>query len=306
MGPHVCRELVSLGHSVTVFHRGKTVASLPEGVNTVRGDRQQLGRHIDELRAVKADVVIDMIAFTTADTKDLLEVFGGHVPRAVVASSCDVYRNFGGLIGVETLPPEMGALTEESAVRSKRYPFRAQAKGRSDWAYEYEKLDVEELLERSKELPSSVIRLPMVYGEGDYRRRTSPYLKQAKEKGKVIMGETHAAWRTHRGYVENMAHGIVLAAVNPVSAGRTYNVADATSQSELEFAKMILKSVGMDVPVEVVPDPKLATEDRFPGDPHYPLELDTTRIRTELGHTDVVPLEESISRTAKWELSTLK
>ncbi len=38
IGPWVVRHLVTMGHDVTLFHRGKTKAELPEPVNHIYGD----------------------------------------------------------------------------------------------------------------------------------------------------------------------------------------------------------------------------------------------------------------------------
>ncbi|MGD9140210.1 MAG: NAD-dependent dehydratase, partial [bacterium] len=42
MGPRVVARLACEGHEVTVFHRGKTTAELPQGVQEVVGDRNRL------------------------------------------------------------------------------------------------------------------------------------------------------------------------------------------------------------------------------------------------------------------------
>lgn len=305
IGPHILRELTTLGHSLTIFHRGKTLADLPPGIAVVRGDRHQLGQHITELRATKPDVVIDMIAFTRHDAQDLVEVFSGYAARTVVASSCDVYRNFGGLIGIESAEPETTPLTESSPLRNKRYPYRPQAKNPSDWVYEYEKLDVEEVVTSTPALPGTIIRLPMVYGEGDRQRRLSTYLKPLAANEPIVLSATHAAWRTHRGYAQNMAHAIVLAATNPVAAGQIYNAADATSLTEADFARAVLTAANSDAEVKILPDDQIPADKRYPGDPHYPLEIDTSKIRSHLAYTDLVSLPDSLRKTAAWEQSTL-
>jgi nucleoside-diphosphate-sugar epimerase len=306
MGPVVVRQLLEAGHEVTIFHRGKTSAAFPAGVKVIKGDRQQLGSQMLALRATQPDVVVDMICMTRADAKDLVSVFSGIARRAVVASSCDVYRNFGGLIGVETEAPTGGKLTESSALRSGRYPFRPQATGPGDVMYNYDKLDVEEEL-RSAPLASCILRLPMVYGEGDRQRRLSGYLKKLKAGAKTItLGATHSAWRSNRGFVDNMASAIAAAILKDTSAGKTYNVADATALTEKEFVEEVIRASGFAAEVSVVADDAVPAESRFPGDARYHMEIDSSRIRAELGHADVVATPAAIARAAKWELATLQ
>jgi nucleoside-diphosphate-sugar epimerase len=307
IGPHVCGALLAQGHEVTVFNRGRTSRTIPGNVKNLRGDRHHLGRHITELRDVRADVVIDMICMTRHDAADLVEVFRGHAGRAVVVSSADVYRNFGGLIGIETGQPNEGPLPEGAPLRTKRFPFRAQAKSSSDPMYEYDKLDVEETV-RSGWASATLLRLPMVYGEGDRQRRFSAYVKAAIDSTSIVLGKTHAAWRTHRGYVENMSDAIVKCVLDERSTGRTYNVADAQSLSELELAQHIAAAMGRTpgVDVKVVEDSDVPASQRFPGEARYALEIDSGLIRSELGHTDRVATREAIERTVRWEMAMLK
>src|SRR5688500_10716513 len=78
-------------HDIAVFHRGLTPAVFPDGVTELLGDHAELESHRAALLGFAADVVLDMIAFTEANATGLADLFSGHVPRLVVASSCDVY-----------------------------------------------------------------------------------------------------------------------------------------------------------------------------------------------------------------------
>ena len=83
-GPHIVRELAEGGHDVTVFHRGRTVASLPTGVHEMLGDRAGLASHRDAFARLAPDVVLHMLAFTRADATLLVETFRGIAGRSVV------------------------------------------------------------------------------------------------------------------------------------------------------------------------------------------------------------------------------
>ena len=64
IGPAVVRRLVEQGHSVAVFHRGRTNANLPASVAHVLGDRKDLPSFATEFRRFSPEVVIDTIALT--------------------------------------------------------------------------------------------------------------------------------------------------------------------------------------------------------------------------------------------------
>lgn len=69
MGPYVVRRLVERGHEVAVFHRGRTEAELPEGVEELRGNRRRLEEHAEELRRTRPDVVLDMVPMNESDAR---------------------------------------------------------------------------------------------------------------------------------------------------------------------------------------------------------------------------------------------
>ena len=61
-------------------------------------------------------------------------------------------------------------------------------------------------------LPGTVLRLPTVYGPGDYQHRLFEYLKRMDDGRPAIpLGEGVASWRWTHGYVEDVALAVVLA-----------------------------------------------------------------------------------------------
>ena len=77
IGPALVRRLVAWGHDVAIFHRGRTRAQLPSSVKELIGDRHRLEESRDDFREFAPDVVVDMIAFTEADARGLVETFRG-------------------------------------------------------------------------------------------------------------------------------------------------------------------------------------------------------------------------------------
>jgi len=59
IGRFAVSVLTQQGHAVAVFHRGTTAA--PAGVEEIRGNRNQLGNSIQELKRFVPDVVIDLV-----------------------------------------------------------------------------------------------------------------------------------------------------------------------------------------------------------------------------------------------------
>ncbi len=289
-----------MGHSVSIFHRGSTRNDSP--VESILGERRDLA-----VLRPKADVVIDLILSSGAQAKSLMEAFRGVAGRVVAASSMDVYRACGVLHGSEEGPLEPTPLTEDSPLRTKlqTYPA-AQVKMLQKlfgWLDdEYDKIPVERAILGDPELPGTVLRLPMIYGPGDRLRRFHSTLKRIDDgRREILFEEGWAAWRSPRGYVENVAAALALAAVSERAAGRVYNVAETPAFTELEWAGKIAAATGWDGELVTLPKERTPAHLAPPGNSAQHWEADSTRIRRELGYREPAPLDEAIRRTIDWE-----
>jgi nucleoside-diphosphate-sugar epimerase len=300
IGPHVVRTLAADGHTVAVFHRGQTTPELPAGVVHLSGNRDRLTEHASDLRRFAPLVVLHLIAYVEDHARQMVEVFRGVAERTVTVSSGDVYRAYGVFHGTEAGALEPVPVTEEAAVRQSLYPYRPHAKGTDDLLYSYDKIPVERAAQSDSKLPTTVLRLPMVYGPGDAQRRFAGYLRRMTDGRRAIpLGETFAGWRCTRGYVEDVAAAIALAATNGRAAGRTYNVGETTALSETELVSAIGNAAGWTG--EVIPLPGWPAP--MPGNYRQDIVTDTTRIRRDLGFREVVPPHEALARAVRSELA---
>ncbi|MBV6626814.1 MAG: NAD-dependent epimerase/dehydratase family protein [Rivularia sp. (in: Bacteria)] len=304
IGPWVVRHLVTMGHDVTIFHRGKTKADLPENVHHIYGDRSQLQDFKSEFENLSPDVVVDMICYTESEARMLINVFKGITRRVVAISSMDVYRAYSIILGKES-GTEKVPLTEDSALRTSLYPFKDLSIKLSEKPADYDKILVERVV-MSSEVPGTIIRLPMVYGENDPLNRISPYLKRMDDsRDAIIFLDIIAKWRGSYGYVENIGYAIALAVTNEKAAGRIYHVAEPEAFSEGERVTKIGKLAGWKGKVVSL------SKEKFPQDWNLPLKseqdwcLDSTRIRNELGYKEIVSVEEALKRTIEWERNNL-
>jgi nucleoside-diphosphate-sugar epimerase len=151
-------------------------------------------------------------------------------------------------------------------------------------------------------LPATVLRLPMIYGPGDPLHRWFPTIKRMEDgRRAIVMPRSVAQWRSPRGYVENVAAAIALAATHRAAAGRIYNVAESESYSEAEWSRLIGEIAGWRGKVVAVPDEKAPAASRSPGRLEQHWVADSSRIRRELGFAEPVNREEAIRRTIEWE-----
>ena len=237
IGRFVVATLKQQGHALAVFHRGTTAA--PAGVDEILGDRNQLNASTQELKRFAPDVVIDLVISSGPQAEELMNVFRGATRRVVMLSSMDVYRAAGVLHGTESGPLQEVPLTEESELRRILHPYPPESMQLLHKIFpwvtdDYDKIPAERTVMNDRELPGTVLRLPMVYGPGDPLHRFYPVVKRVADRRRhIIFPETLAAWRSPRGYVENVAAAIALAATDDRATRRVYNVCEEPPFSEL-------------------------------------------------------------------------
>lgn len=300
IGRPLVRELAAMGHAVAVLTRSGASTGLP--AESIAGERGDLAT----LRP-QADVVIDLILSSGAQAGTLMGAFRGVATRVVAASSMDVYRACGVLHGSEQGPLEAVPLTEDSALRTKlqTYP-QASVKALQKifpWLDdEYDKIPVERAILADPQLPGTVLRLPMIYGPGDRLHRLQPVLKRIDDgRRRILIEEGWADWRSPRGYVDNVAAAIALAAVSGQAAGRVYNVAEQPAFSECEWAGKIAAATGWTGEFAIVPKDRMPPHLTQKGNSAQHWAADSSRIRRELGYREPVPLDEAIAGTIEWE-----
>ena len=145
----ITRFLVERGDDVTLYNRGQTDADIPEGYDTITGNRKDYAAFEAQMaEAGNFDAVIDMIGFIPADVESAIRAFHGNIGQFIFCSTVDVY----------TKP-------------AQRYPIREDAARQPmpSFPYAYNKATCERLLEAAHErgdFPVTIIRPAHTYGEG--------------------------------------------------------------------------------------------------------------------------------------------
>ncbi|PYT06707.1 MAG: NAD-dependent dehydratase [Acidobacteria bacterium] len=300
IGTRVVRRLIEEGHEVTVFHRGQTNSEIPGSVQHILGERDNLSGFASEFARIAPDIVLDMICYNEQEAETLMNTFRGIARRIVVASSMDVYRAYGCLLGLEAAPPDPMALAENSPLRESRFSYRGQAKGPDDMAFDYDKIPVEHVVMSDSDLPGTVLRLPAVYGPGDHR--AFEHLKRMEDgRPVVLLEENHARWRWTRGYVDNVAAALALAVTDDRAASRIYNVGEADALTESEWVFSIGLAAAWTGEIVVLQKGAMPEHLAVPYSFEHHLGADTSRIRRELGYEDQITRDEAIRETVDWE-----
>ncbi len=262
IGAHVTRQLFAQGADVTVYHRDRTEHPLlPPVAHVCSPSAEYPVVNFPDALKRNWDAVVHMVAMGDADARAAADALDGRAGRMVLISSGDVYRAYGRLTRLEPGPPDPVPLTEDAPLRTRLYPYRGQEKALSPYAHDYEKILAERAVMDSA-VPWTVLRLPKVYGPEDNADLRTIY-----------MAASQPSWRWTHGHAENVAAAIVLAALSARAAYRIYNVGEPRTPSMGERLARLPAA-------PAVPPP--------PFDFKQSMEVDTQRIRDELGYAELL------------------
>jgi nucleoside-diphosphate-sugar epimerase len=307
IGRAVAERLLLRGLRPVVVARGEHPVVLPAGAIFEPGDRMDGARLGEIFRAHGVDTVIDIFALGLLNTRAVLEAVAGIGARYLLLSSVDVYSNYGGLLRRESPPIQSAPAREDDPLRSFRCPYRGNSRRpqgvENDLFEDYDKIILEEAALGDSRFPSTVIRAPMIFGPGDKQHRFRWAIDAVRQGGLVRLDERAAKWPNSYGYLTDVAEAMVLAALDPRAAGRIYNVGQGFVRTPIEWLLTFGVVMNRRIEVETVPaaEQALLHERAEASDLRYPLTLDTTRIRQELGFTEVIPEREALLATIGYE-----
>lgn len=234
IGDAVARALAARG--IETFGASRRGPLGPrDGWSGGRADRADPGSVCALMDAHAIDTLVDIVAYSPAETTRLLAAIDGRITHYVLISSMDVYRNYGLLHDLEPGTPDPGPLDEDAPLRSCRFPYRGPTRRSPGdplaWLDDYDKIPVEEAARRMASA-WTILRLPMVYGPGDRQRRfrwaIEPMLKGARH---IDVDPAWLAWTTTYGFVDNVAAAIALVVGQSRAFGATFNVVDTPPMS---------------------------------------------------------------------------
>ncbi len=307
LGPQIAERLAASGHEITIFHRGPAGAGSGRRFAEVYGDRNRLDESSEALRRVRADVVVDAIAFTEKQAERLVEVFRGHAGRLVVLSSGDVYRAYDVLFGRVEGSIEPTPLAESAPLRERLHPYRGAAlPQRYGFSWDdYDKIPVERVVMGAMGMPATVLRLPMVFGPGAHdaaQRRFFPYLKRMDDGRRVILLDRRTArWRAPWGFSGDVAEAVRLVVENESAKGKIYNVGEPGGLDMEGWVRELGVAAGWKGEVVTTdgPCPPPSFPPQLNLEQH--LDMDTAKIRRDLGYRETMSRRAALERTVAWE-----
>ncbi len=283
-GVHIVRFLVDSGFEVSVFNSGRhdSGAGFPGGVERLYGD----ARDEESFSAAVAGRTWDVTICSYGRLRMLAGEMAGKTGRLVGVTGQPVYR------GAARRTPDGGL----SLPVPEWAPRQNDQAGYTGKVAEGE----DQLFERHgrREFEAVVVRYPGVYGPRAPMNHEWAVVKRVVDRRPFMLMPHDGMSYFQRGYSENVAWLVFLAATRPEAAGEAFNSGDERVLSARKVAELIVEELGSDM--ELVGIPADFVSGVFPLAEKAPLILDMSKARTLLGYRDRVDVETATRLTARW------
>jgi nucleoside-diphosphate-sugar epimerase len=286
-GPYVVRGLVERGFQTTILHSGRhEPPEIPNEVEHLHTDAFDP----EKVREVLEGRSFDVCIATYGRLRRNAEILAGRVGHFISVGGFPVYRGYMNATAFDS--PGMPVPTREDGIR-------VSEPAQDEKGFRVARTE-ESVFEAQPE--ATHFRYPWVYGPRQPAPREWSIVRRILDARPHIILADGGLSLSHFGYVENLAHALLLAVDQPEqSKGQTYNCGD----QEVLTIRQVVDAVAtaLDHEWEVISMPwEIATPARplvaQPWTTHRMVSL--AKIESELGYRDVVAPREGLARTARW------
>ena len=291
-GPHLVNGLIAQGYDVSILHRGTHDSDLiPASVERIIGDP-----HFREtLREALAGRSFDLIIATYGRIRYIAELMGDYTDRLITVGGAPCYR---GVLQPENLSPRglQIPLPEDAPKVADEAEFR--------FGY-LVRLAEDAVMEghAAGRYSATHFRYPVVYGPRQLTPAVWTIMRRFMDNRPHMVLPDGGLTLTTRGYAENVAHAVLLAAQQPdAAAGQIYNCGDEVQLTFAQYVQVVGQIMDSKVEIIGVPD-QYAYPARslmmFHGPSDHQI-FDLYKIKSELGYRDLIPAVEAMQRTVHW------
>ncbi|TYL55497.1 epimerase [Nocardioides sp. BGMRC 2183] len=291
-GPHVLQGLVDRGHDVSMLHRG---AHEPPGLPDVR--HIHADPHFPEtLTEALGDSEYDAVVATYGRMKVTGEFFAGRTGQLVCVGGVPVYRGFVEPQGSRPWGMKVNAREDSPMADTAEVPAK----------FAMQILNAERsVMERASAgaYRASYVRYPQIYGPRNIVPWEWAVLKRIQDGRPFMILPDDGLWLIFRAAAQNAAAAILAIVDQPDTAnGESYNVADDDQFTMRQWAETVAELCGGELDFIGIPSliaPSAMNEFLAPASrPH--MMVDSSKIRTQLGHRDVITAREALQETVDW------
>ena len=285
-GHFIVNGLLRRGYQVAILHTGRhEVKEIPDSVEHIHTDPFSETALHDALSKRTFDLTIAAYG----RLRRIAEIMAGRTGRFISIGGAPAYR---GYMNPGVLKPEgMPVPTPENAPL-----VPVESEDPKGWRVVKTEQAVFEHHPRATHF-----RYPLLYGPYQVAPREWCIVRRILDGRPIIIPEDGLSLN-HSAYVENAAHAVLLAIDKPTAAsGQIYNCGDECVLTLRQMVEIIADALGRKVEIVSMPwsfaipaRPLIAQ----PWTTHRVLDL--TKLKTELGYSDVVPPERGMAFTATW------
>jgi len=285
----IAKELLLAGWEVALLDLNEPIEEIAEDVIHIVGNMENIDAKAGEIAYFKPETVVHLSARNSKDIENIRKICEASASHFVVASSSNVYKANGLVYQTEMGDLDNTPITESALLRSE--PL-GDASG--------DRLKVESHLAKSP-VPHTILRSPPIYGPKDNLYRLLPLISRMLDKRPfIVVSENQAGWKWTHGYSEDIAHGIALAAMKSTESNRVFNIGENKAPSILERIDHLATVFGWDGDVVALPNENLPPHIVPKGNFDQNLELDSSKIRSEIGYKEVVDYYDGLYETIEW------
>jgi nucleoside-diphosphate-sugar epimerase len=286
-GHFIVNGLLRRGYEVAMLHTGKhELDEIPSTVEHIHTDPFSEAA----LRQVLGNRTFDLSIVAYGRLRRIADLLVGRTGRFISIGGVPAYR---GYMNPTVLRPEgMPIPTSEDAP-----VVPVESEDPKGWRVAQTEAAV---FERHPEAVH--FRYPFLYGPYQIAPREWCVVRRILDGRKAIVLPEDGLPLNHSGYVENAAHAVLLAVDKPdASKGQIYNCGDEHLLTMRQTVEIIATALGCELEIVSMPwrfavpaRPMMAQ----PWNTHRVFDL--TKIKTQLGYTDVVTPERGLALTAVW------
>jgi nucleoside-diphosphate-sugar epimerase len=281
-GVPLVEQFLAAGDDVTIYHTGGHEAAFSRDVGHLHGDP----RSPEDIAARFEGQTWDVAVCTSGRLRSLAEHLKGRTRRFVGITGQPVY------LGANRPTPGGGMplpVPEDAPRQYDASDYTGKVAAGEDQVFEQH---------ARGDFEGVIVRYPGVFGPRGPLAHEWAIVRRVLD-GRTRMAMPHDGMAYfQRGYVENLAHLVYLAATVPGAAGEAFNAGDERVISARAVAEAILDELG--ATIEFVGVPAQWCRGAYPLAEKSNLILDMTKARTVLGYRDLVDVEMATRLTARW------
>lgn len=281
-GVPIVNDFLRDGYRVAVYHTGAHEAEFAGEVEHLHGDPRDPADIRDQLGQREWEIAV----CTSGRLRALATELAGKTQRLVAITGQPVYRGTLRPTPEGRLPLPLPEWAERQR-DAQNYTGRV-AEGEDQIFEQHGRRDFEGV----------IVRYPGVFGPRAPINHEWAVVKRVLDGRPFMILPHDGITHFQRGYIENVARLVYLAATRPEAAGEAFNAGDERVLSARHVAELIVDELGAAMELVGVPAP--FCRGLYPLAEKSNLILDMSKARTLLGYRDVVDVERATRLTARW------